>query len=392
MTRPATEVPPAGEGPFAGAGPLAGVRVIELGAIGPGPHAAMLLADWGADVVRVERPGAVLRVGEGAQRDQLLRNRRRVELDARDPEQRATLQGLVDRADVLIDGFRPGVAERMGLGPGEALARNPRLVFGRITGWGQDGPLAQTAGHDINYLALSGALSTFGSPDAPPSAPLNLLADFGGGSLYLVAGVLAALVERATSGRGQVVDAAMVDGVASLLQLVWSMRGTGQWHDARGANLLDGGAPFYATYVCADGRHVAVGALEPAFFAQLVETLGWHDARDAAAAQYDPSTWPALRARLTGAFLMRSRDEWARVFAGTDACVTPVLALGEASAHPHLAARRTLVEADGVVQAAPAPRFGRTPGPGIRPPRSEPDDLAEVVADWKSTRTLEESS
>lgn len=366
-----------------GEGPLAGVRIVELGAIGPGPHAAMLLGDLGADVVRIERPGAPLRVGVGEQRDQMLRGRRSVGLDLKNADDLEALRSLVARADVFIDGFRPGVAERLGLGPDDLLALNPRLVYGRITGWGQDGPLAQTAGHDINYLALSGALSALG-PASAPQAPLNLVADFGGGSLYLVVGVLAALVERSASGRGQVVDAAMVDGVASLLQLVWSLRGVGQWQDRRGANLLDGGAPFYGTYACSDGGWVAVGALEPAFFAQLIVGLGWTDAAAVAAAQYDASTWPALRARLAESFLERGRDEWAAVFAGTDACVTPVLGLAEASAHPHLAARKTLVEVDGVVQAAPAPRFSRTaPGP-VRPPSAVVHDAAQIAAEWSA--------
>lgn len=365
-----------------GEGPLAGIRVVELGAIGPGPHAAMLLADLGADVVRVERPDAALRVGEGDQRDQMLRGRRRVELDVKSDEGRTALLALVDRADVLLDGFRPGAAERMGLGPDEALARNPRLVYGRITGWGQDGPLASTAGHDINYLALSGALAAFGRDGERPNAPLNLVADFGGGSLYLVVGVLSALLERARSGRGQVIDAAMVDGVASLLQLIWALRGTGQWSDRPGANLLDGGAPFYDTYACADGGYVAVGALEPAFFSLLVHGLGWDDAPAVAAAQYNPRGWPALRARLSDTFATRTRDEWAATFEGSDACVTPVLSFTEAAEHPHLLARETLVSTDGVTQAAPAPRFSRTPAPGIRPPRSTPDNVTDVLADW----------
>lgn len=365
-----------------GEGPLAGIRVVELGAIGPGPHAAMLLADLGADVVRVERPDAALRVGRGEQRDQMLRGRRRVALDVKTDTGRASLAALVDHADVLIDGFRPGAAERMGIGPAEALERNPRLVYGRITGWGQEGPLAATAGHDINYLALTGALAAFGRDGERPTAPLNLVADFGGGSLYLVVGVLSALVERARSGRGQVIDAAMVDGVASLLQLIWALRGTGQWSDRAGTNLLDGGAPFYDTYACADGRAVAVGALEPAFFRRLVEGLGWEDAEAVAAGQYDPRGWPALRARLSAAFAERPRDDWAAAFEGTDACVTPVLTFAEAARHPHLRARETLIEADAVVQAAPAPRFSRTTAPAVRPPSAAWDDAADVLADW----------
>lgn len=365
-----------------GDGPLAGVRVVELGAIGPGPHAAMLLADLGADVVRVERPDAVLRVGRGDQRDQLLRGRRRIALDVKTDAGREALVALADRADVLIDGFRPGAAERMGVGPREALERNPRLVYGRITGWGQDGPLSATAGHDINYLALTGALAAFGREGERPTAPLNLVADFGGGSLYLVVGVLSALVERARSGRGQVIDAAMVDGVASLLQLIWALRGTGQWSDRAGSNLLDGGAPFYDTYACADGGYVAVGALEPEFFRRLVRGLGWDDADAVTAEQYDPRGWRALRARLAAAFAERPRDEWARAFEGSDACVTPVLSFAEAARHPHLIMRDTLIEVDDVVQAAPAPRFSRTPPPAVRAPRAEWDNVEDVLADW----------
>ena len=374
-----------------GEGPLAGIRVVELGAIGPGPHAAMILADLGADVVRIERPDAALRVGDEEHLDQMLRSRRRVRLDARVPAERAALHDLVDRADVLLDGFRPGVAERMGIGPAEAHARNPGLVYGRITGWGQEGPRAATAGHDINYLALTGALGALARGGEPPRAPLNLLADFGGGSLYLVVGILAALLERTRSGRGPVVDAAMVDGVVSLLQLIWSRRGTGQWSDTPGQNLLDGGAPFYDTYACADGGWVAVGALEPAFFHQLVEGLGWEDAAAVAASQYDTRSWPALRARLAETFASRTREEWAGVFDGTDACVTPVLSLDEASRDPHLRARTTVVDADGVPQAAPAPRFSRTPAGEIIPPRSAPDDLAAVLADWSAPLEQQET-
>ncbi|WP_404429736.1 CoA transferase [Microbacterium lacus] len=386
-------MPDSSDGSDAAAGPLAGIRVVELGAIGPGPHAAMLLADLGADVVRIERPDAVLRVGEGDQRDQMLRNRRLVELDLKDPAEFAQALALIEAADVLLDGFRPGVAERLGLGPDDLRDRNPRLIYGRITGWGQDGPLAQTAGHDINYLALTGALAALGFDGGRPRAPLNLVADFGGGSLYLVMGVLAALVERSASGKGQVVDAAMVDGVASLLQLIWALRGTGQWSDRPGVNLLDGGAPFYDTYVCADGRFVAVGAVEPEFFAQLVAGLGWDDrAGVVKAAQFDPRGWPALRARLTETFATRTRDEWAVIFDGTDACVTPVLTFAEASAHPHLSHRETLVEVDGVTQAAPAPRFSRTAAPGIRPPLSRPDDFVDVLADWSPRTDPQERS
>ncbi|WP_394550645.1 CaiB/BaiF CoA transferase family protein [Agromyces sp. MMS24-JH15] len=350
-------------------GPLAGIRVLELGGIGPAPHAAMVLADLGADVVRLERAGA-LRVGDDERPDQTMRSRRRVELDLASREGVDAALALVDRADVVIEGYRPGVAERLGLGPDACLARNPRLVYGRITGWGQDGPRAGEAGHDLNYLALTGGLHAIGRAGEPPAPPLNLVADFGGGSMLVVAGVLAALVERATSGRGQVVDAAMVDGASVLLQLAWSMRSVGAWRDDREANLLDGGAPFYDTYACADGGYVAVGALEPRFYAQLVEGLADADAIDVDELpdRDDPRAWPALRAAFAAAFATASRDEWAERFAGTDACVTPVLTFAEAAADPHLAARGTLAPVGGVVQAAPAPRFSRSATDAPRAP------------------------
>ena len=362
-------------------GPLAGLRVVELGGIGPGPHAAMVLADLGADVVRVERPSGGLAVGDPG-RDALLRNRRSVAADVKTPDGLALVLDLVERADVVIEVFRPGVAERLGLGPDDCLARRPRLVYARMTGWGQDGPWAQHAGHDLNYLALTGALHSFGRAGGPPVFPVNLVADFGGGSMLVLVGILAALVERERSGRGQVVDAAMVDGVGLLSQMLWSLRGQGMWSDERGTNLLDGGAPFYDVYACADGRYVAVGALEPQFYAALLAGLGLVDA--GLPAQHDRAGWPAQRAAFSAAFASRDRDAWVASFEGTDACVTPVLAPDEVADHPHIAGRGSLVEVDGVLQAAPAPRFSRTPAdpPAQAGPRG--GDARAVLADWSA--------
>jgi alpha-methylacyl-CoA racemase len=357
------------------------LRVVELGGIGPGPHAAMVLADLGADVVRVERPSGGLAVGD-AGRDVLLRNRRSVAADVKTPEGLALVLDLVERADVLIEVFRPGVAERLGIGPDVCLARSPRLVYARMTGWGQDGPWAGRAGHDLNYLGLTGALHAFGRAGGPPVFPVNLVADFGGGSMLVLVGILAALVERERSGQGQVVDAAMVDGVGLLSQMLWSMRGQGRWSDERGTNLLDGGAPFYDVYACADGRYVAVGALEPQFYAALLAGLGLAGA--GLPAQHDHAGWPVLREAFTAAFASRTRDEWVASFEGTDACVTPVLAPDEVAAHPHLAARGSLVEVDGVLQAAPAPRFSRTPADPPAPPGPRGGDARAVLADWSA--------
>ncbi|GAB3273992.1 CaiB/BaiF CoA transferase family protein [Kineosporia babensis] len=348
-------------------GPLSGIRVLELAAIGPVPHAGLILADLGADVVRIDRPGAPP--------EQLLRGRRAITLDLRSPTGRATLLELAERADVLLEGLRPGVTERLGLGPDECRARNPRLVYGRMTGWGQDGPRAHQAGHDINYISLTGALHAVGRAGERPVPPLNLAGDFGGGSMFLVVGVLAALLERQDSGQGQVVDAAMVDGSTLLMQMIWAMRASGDWQDERGTNLLDGGAPFYDTYTCADGRHVAVGAIEPQFYAELVKGLGLSDLPD----QNDRAGWPILRRRFEEAFARHDRDHWAELFQGTDACVTPVLSMSEALEDEHLTARGTFVEIDGVRQPGPAPRFSRSK-PGA-PPRPDADTTA-VLSDW----------
>ena len=361
-------------------GPLTGIRVVELAGIGPGPHAAMILADLGADVVRVERPP---RTGPGLMppgRDYLQRGRRSVAADLKSAAGRETVLRLAERADVLVEGLRPGVTERLGLGPEDCRARNERLVYARITGWGQTGPRASQPGHDINYLALTGALHAIGAADTRPIAPLNLVGDFGGGSMLLVIGVLAALTERQSSGSGQVVDAAMVDGVSLLSQLVWSLRAQGHWSDRRGHNLLDTGCPFYDTYLCADGRYVAVGAGEPQFYAELLKGLGLDDVDPRA--QMDSVGWPTLRARFTATFATRTRDEWEKTFGDREACVTPVLTWAEAGQDAHLRARETLIEIDGVLQAAPAPRFSRTP-PGI--PTTPPvpgGDTDSVFADW----------
>lgn len=360
-------------------GPLAGVRVVELGGIGPVPYAGMLLADLGADVLRVERDGGGIRHGED---ELMLRGRRTLTLDLKDPADLDAVRRLVAAADVLVEGYRPGVAERLGLGPDECLTRNPRLVYARMTGWGQDGPLAARAGHDITYAAVAGALGAVGEPGRKPVPPLNLIADFGGGSLFLVVGVLAALLERSGSGRGQVVDAAMVDGVSSLLTMTYSWIAQGRWRDGvRGGNLLDGGAPYYDTYECADGGYVAVGALEPQFFATLVGTLGW---AEPIPAQHDVAAWPQLRERLAATFRTKSRDEWAEIFDGVDACVAPVLTVAEAGRHPQLAARHTVIEPDGVPQPAPAPRFSRTPGAISSAPGTRQVTLERALAVWQA--------
>ena len=360
-------------------GPLAGLRVVELAGLGPCPHAAMVLADLGADVVRIDRAAGASTVA-APERDVLLRGRRSVLADLKTAQGVALVLDLVERADVLLEGFRPGVTERLGLGPELCLARNPRLVYGRITGWGQDGPLSSRAGHDLNYLGLTGTLAAIGRQDATPVPPLNLVADFGGGSMLLLVGVLAALHERERSGAGQVVDAAMVDGVALLSQMLWSLRGAGMWADGLQRNLLDGAAPFYDTYACADGRHVAVGALEPQFYARLLDGLGL----DAAALppQLDSAGWPELRRAIGGALLTRSRDEWTAAFDGVDACLTPVVELAETLSEPHLSARGTFVVVDGVQQAAAAPRFSRTPAGPPTAPGVVGADLDAVRGGW----------
>ncbi|MEV6104782.1 CaiB/BaiF CoA-transferase family protein [Streptomyces sp. NPDC051940] len=360
-------------------GPLDGVRVVELAGIGPGPFAAMLLADLGADVVRVDRPGGPgLGVKPGY--DVTNRNKRSVVLDLKDPDGRAAVLGLVERADILIEGYRPGVAERLGVGPDDCRARNARLVYGRMTGWGQDGPLAPTAGHDVGYIAVTGALGMIGPADGAPAVPANLLGDYAGGSLYLVVGVLAALHHARATGEGQVVDAAIVDGTAHLTSMIHAMVAAGGWQDRREANLLDGGTPFYGVYETADGQYMAVGALEPQFYAELVRLLG---IEEKAPAQKDFARWGELRELLADTFRQRTREEWTRVFDGSDACVAPVLSLREAPGHPHLAARGTFTTYEGITQPAPAPRFSHTPGSLRRPPARHGADAAAVAHDWQ---------
>jgi alpha-methylacyl-CoA racemase len=357
-------------------GPLADVSVVEFGSIGPGPFAAMVLADVGASVVRVERPDAT---GGPAPTDPMLRGRAAsIGIDLKHPDGVEAALRLVETSDVLIEGLRPGVMDRLGLGPDICLGRNPRLVYGRMTGWGQDGPRSGEAGHDIDYIAIAGALYPIGDADRPPVPPLNLIGDFGGGGMLLVVGILAALVERATSGRGDVVDAAMVDGAALLTTMMHGMRSVGLWSDDRAANLLDGGAPFYRTYRTADDRFMAVGALEPQFYAALIDGLGLSD--EELPVQYDRSGWPALHERFAAVFAGRTRDEWTDAFAGTDACVAPVLGMGEAPEDEHLRARGTFVDVGGVIQPAPAPRLARSASPVPGPPRPPGGDTRRVLA------------
>ncbi|GAA1425665.1 CaiB/BaiF CoA-transferase family protein [Streptomyces thermospinosisporus] len=367
-----------------GHGPLTGVRVVELAGIGPGPFAAMLLADLGADVVRVDRPGGPA-LGVDPAHDVTNRNKRSVVVDLKAPDGPATVLDLAARADILIEGYRPGVAERLGVGPEQCHARNPRLVYGRMTGWGQHGPLAGTAGHDIAYIALTGTLGMIGDPDRPPAVPANLLGDFAGGSLYLVVGVLAALHHARATGTGQVVDAAIVDGTAHLSAMIHGMLAAGAWQDRRGANLLDGGCPYYGTYETADGRHIAVGALEPQFYDEFLRLLGIEDQQDA---RTDVTRWPALREQVAARFKSRTRDEWAAVFEGSDACVAPVLSLGEAPHHPHLAARGTFTRHEGITQPAPAPRFSATPARIRSGPARPGAATADVARDWDVPRLL----
>ena len=356
-------------------GPLHGVRVVELAGLAPGPFGCMILADLGADVVRIDRPGAAaLSAPPGV----LDRGRRTITLDLKTAAGVASLLRLASRADVLVEGYRPGVAERLGFGPAAVETINPGLVYARMTGFGQDGPLAQRAGHDIGYIALAGLLEPLGRAGERPHAPYNLLGDFAGGGLLLALGVLAALLERERSGRGQVVDAAMVDGSALLSAFHSGMLANGLWAHPRGENTIDGGAPFYDTYRTSDGGFVAVGSLEPAFYAALLDGLGL--AGSDLPEQYDRDGWPVLRQRFAERFASRTRDEWATVFADVDACVTPVLTPAEAPDHPHNRARRTFVEVGGYAQPAPAPRFGRTPPPVPRP--AAPVSLDEVLDGW----------
>ncbi|WP_432169309.1 CaiB/BaiF CoA transferase family protein [Streptomyces sp. 1222.5] len=367
-----------------GSGPLSGVRVVELAGIGPGPFAAMLLADLGADVVRVDRPGGQ-GLGIDPAYDITNRNKRSVLVDLKAPDGPARVLDLVARADILIEGYRPGVAERLGVGPADCHARNPRLVYGRMTGWGQDGPLAQRAGHDVAYIAVTGTLGMIGRPDEPPAVPANLLGDYAGGSLYLVVGVLAALHHARATGAGQVVDAAIVDGTAHLSAMIHGMLAAGGWQDRRAANLLDGGCPYYGTYETADGGHMAVGALEGRFYAEFLRLLGLDEL---APAHQDWTRWEEMRERVAARFKSRTRDEWTAVFEDSDACVAPVLSLREAPHHPHLAARGTFTDHGGITQPAPAPRFSATPT-GIRSGPARPGaDTGTVARDWGMTERV----
>jgi alpha-methylacyl-CoA racemase len=360
------------------AGPLVGVRVIELPAIGPVPFLGMLLADLGAEVVRIDKlPGAKTSLGDAMVGGPLGRGRRSIGLNLRDPAGAEVLLRLVERADALIEGFRPGVAERLGIGPDQALARNPKLVYGRMTGWGQYGPLAPTAGHDINYLAITGLLHGIGPKDGPPVPPINYVADFGGGSMFLATGLLAALLHARTTGQGQVVDAAMTEGAGYLGSMTRTFQSIGGWKDERGSNMLDGGAPNYRCYECADGRYVAVGALEAQFWAVLVEGLGLDAATTPS--PYDPAQWADCEATLSSVFKTKTRDEWAEIFAPLDACVAPVLTLDEAPHHPHNLARATYTKVGDATLAGPAPKFSVTQG--------EAPGLTKVGADTEALLT-----
>jgi alpha-methylacyl-CoA racemase len=363
-------------------GPLDGIRILEIAALGPAPYCAMLLSDLGAEVVRIDRVAAPERGVLDAlpQFDLLNRGRRSVAVDLKNPEGVETVLRLAERADALLEGFRPGVAERLGIGPEAVMARNPRLVYGRMTGWGQEGPLAATAGHDIDYIALSGALHAIGREGERPVPPLNLVGDFGGGALFLAMGVLAALLEAARSGCGQVVDAAMVDGAASLMTMIGGLAAIGFWEHERGVNLLDGGAPFYDTYETKDGQHVAVGALEPQFYAELLAKLGIE--QSSLPPQMERAHWPALKQKLADSFKQKTRAEWCALLEGSDACFAPVLSIGEAAQHPHVSARSTLVEVGGVLQPAPAPRFGRTPPAPPTPPSHAGQDTDAALRAW----------
>ena len=352
-------------------GPLSGVRIVELAGIGPGPFACMMLADHGAEVIRVDRPGARV-----SSKDVLARSRRRIAVDLKSPAGVAVVRDLIASADGLVEGYRPGVMERLGLGPDALIAANPRLVYGRMTGWGQDGPYAQAAGHDINYIALAGALHAFGRAGEKPTPPINLVGDFGGGGMMMAFGMVSAILSARTTGKGQVIDCAMTDGSALLMAMIWSFRAQGHWADDRGVNLLDTGAPFYDTYETADGKFVSIGSLEPQFYALLCEKAGLDEAF---VPQMDLAAWPARRAALTDLFRRRTRDEWCAAMEGTDVCFAPVLSMAEAPAHPHNAARGTFVEAGGVTQPAPAPRYSETPTRPPEMPQGE-DDADALLA------------
>jgi alpha-methylacyl-CoA racemase len=358
-------------------GPLAGIKVVEMAGIGPGPFCAMMLSDMGAEVIRVDR---LAHKGSGHRANVLNRGRRSIAVDLKNPDGVAAVQQLIDGADVVIEGFRPGVMERLGLGPDTCLARNPRLIFGRMTGWGQSGPLAPAAGHDINYISIGGALGAMGYSDRPPAPPLNLIGDFGGGAMYLLAGVLAALVERGTSGQGQVIDAAMTDGTASLLSPFYGMMAMGMWTKERMDNRLDGGAHYYGSYACSDGKFISIGSIEPQFYALLLELCEIDDPEFAK--QNDKQHWASLRGKLEALFVTQTRDHWCALLEGTDVCFAPVLDLQEAPQHPHNLARQSFIEIDGVTQPAPAPRFSRTPTTVQAPAAMAGEHSEEILNDW----------
>ena len=362
-------------------GPLSGYKVIEMAGIGPGPMCAMLLSDMGAEVLRIDRTAdAGLGISVQNKFSFLNRGRRSVALDLKRPESTEAVLKLIERADALIEGFRPGVMERLGLGPDVCMKRNARLVYGRMTGWGQEGPLAQAAGHDINYIALVGVLHSIGRKGEAPVPPLNLVGDFGGGALYLAMGVLAALLETQKSGKGQVVDVAMVDGAASLMTAIYGMHASGLWTDKRGENILDTGAHYYGVYETKDGKYVAIGSIETKFYAELLRLAGLEGEK--LPAQNDRSAWPAMNDRLTKIFRTKTRDEWCKVMEGSEVCFAPVLSMTEAPNHPHNRLRKTFVEHDGVAQPAPAPRFERTPGAIQRSPAKPGEHTEEALRDW----------
>jgi len=358
-------------------GPLEGLKIIEVSGLGPGPFCGMLLADLGADVVCVDREAAP-RLEPAS--DCTRRGKRSIVLDLKTEEGRDVFFSLVEKADALFEGFRPGVMEKLGLGPGECMARNPRLVYGRMTGWGQHGPLSKAAGHDINYISLSGALAAIGRKGEKPAVPLNLVGDYGGGAMFLALGMVSALLEVQRSGKGQVIDAAMTDGSALLMSVFYSLQAQGQWHTQRGSNLLDGGAHFYDVYETSDGKFVSIGPLEPSLYTVLLEKLGVD--QDEFGSQYAQESWPGLSSRLEAVFKTRSRDEWCELLEGTDACFAPVLDLSEAAQHPHNRARKTHIEVGGMMQPAPAPRFSRTQPEVAFAPHERGADLAAVIKDW----------
>lgn len=357
-------------------GPLHGIKIIEFAGIGPGPFCTMMLADMGAEVVRIDRKGEA-RFGKY---DIMARGRRSVALDLKRPEGIDAALKLIDKADVVIEGFRPGVMERLGLGPLVCCERNPKLVYGRMTGWGQEGPLSQAAGHDINYIALSGALHAIGRPGMPPVPPLNLVGDFGGGAMMLAFGLVCALLEVRSSGMGQVVDAAMTDGSALLMAMMYGAKAAGRWSTQRGVNRLDGGAPFYDTYECADGTYVSIGSYEPQFYALLLEKAGIVD--PAFQAQMDVNGWPELKRKIAAVFKAKTREEWCTVMEGTDVCFAPVLDMDEAPQHPHNLARNTFINIDGVMHPAPAPRLSRTPAEVQAPPPVPGQHTEAALSDW----------